>query len=61
MAEENLRTALDDSGASTPLPPIDNIHSTEPNLPISAAPQVAQHPYLNGDQMDAEMTEAAVR
>lgn len=59
MAEETPKSPADAPDASTPIPPIDNIHSItdlpppEPVLPPNAT--------LSEPNLDTEMPEAAVR
>lgn len=59
MAEETINPPPDDPDASTPIPPIDNIHSI-PDLPPPEPMQPPNH-VLPQPNLDTEMPEAAVR
>lgn len=59
MAEETANPLPDASDASTPIPPIDNIHSI-PDLP-PPEPMLPPNHTLPQVNLDAEMSEAAVR
>ena len=64
MAEENIESHPEVSGASTPIPPIDNIHNpvnSEPEVPVPISNEPPSQPSQMMDQLDTEMPEAAVR
>ncbi len=65
MAEEHPGFMPDMAEADTPQPPIDNIHNsinTEPDMPVQMPNEPQFHlPTMSmGEQLDTEMTEAAV-
>lgn len=59
MAEDNPNLPVDGPDASTPIPPIDNIHSM-PDLP-PAEPMLPPIHTIAQPNLDTEMSEAAVR
>ena len=65
MAQEDPGFMPDMAEADTPQPPIDNIHNSinnEPDMPVQMPNEPQFHlPTMSmGEQMDTEMTEAAV-
>ena len=62
MADDNSGdVAAEMPDADILVPPIDNIHNIEQDLPLPAANEPPSRPIPQSDQLDTEMPEAAVR